>query len=140
MGLTRELCFTVTILCSQTHSVRFQVQWGQNPVVIRAGRAKGSLTHEPHQRGVGLHTGPLLSDTQQNFSLLGSPVTDSAPHPSKWGPSAIGKEAVLQGEALCLNQHFRGDVLTWQLSRVQQKDFGGALTSVARWVWRCPAK
>lgn len=78
----RELCFTESVLCR--HPVCFQVQW--RLVVIRMVRAKGSLSHEPHQLVTGPYTGPLHSNTWQNLSPPWQPsVSDSSPPCQKVG-------------------------------------------------------
>lgn len=95
-SLTRELGFTVTILCGQQHCACFQSQPCQGPAVTGVVRAKGSLTHEPHQLVVGLHMGPLHSHTRWTFPLLGGPgPLILHPRPRKWDTSVVGKEDVL---------------------------------------------
>ena len=80
--LARELCFTESVLCRQ--AVCFQVQW--RLVVFRVVRAKGSLSHEPHQLMAGPYTGPLQSNTWQNLSTpWEASVSDSLPPCHKVG-------------------------------------------------------
>ena len=80
--LARELCFTESVLCRQ--AVCFQVQW--RLVVFRVVRAKGSLSHEPHQLMAGPYTSPLQSNTWQNLSPpWEASVSDSSPPCQKVG-------------------------------------------------------
>lgn len=117
----RELCFTESVFCR--HPVCFQVQW--RLVVIRVVGAKGSLSHEPHRLVAGLYTGPLHSNMWQNLSPPWEPgVSDSSPPCQKVGHRCSWMEGCFfqVKQSLILNQHFKGNMLMHQLSRVQWKD------------------
>ncbi|EPY86724.1 hypothetical protein CB1_000301030 [Camelus ferus] len=83
---TAETPVTVRNEDSPKNMCSKEVQWHQNLVVIRAVRAKGTLTHELHQLVAGFCPGPLHVDMYQNLSPPWKPsVSDSSPPPQKVG-------------------------------------------------------